>query len=51
MNEKAKTMSKYVNEDGNNFAWARGSTGAKHNQVRLEVFSDIFDFLEIEKEG
>ena len=45
MLHKAKTMSKYVNEDGNNFAWACGGTGSKHNQMRLKVFSDIFDKL------
>ena len=48
MHEKAKTMSKYVNDDGNNFAWACGSTGSKHNELRLKVFSDIFDEIGIE---
>ena len=51
MHTKAKTMTKYINREGNNFAWACGSTSAKHNQMRLKVFSDIFDRLEIEKEG
>ena len=45
--EKAKTETKYINEEGNNFAWACGSTGRKHNEMRLQVFSDIFDDLEL----
>lgn len=45
--EKAKTETKYINEEGNNFAWACGGTGRKNNEMRLSVFSDIFDTLEI----
>ena len=45
--EKAKTETKYINDEGNNFAWACGSTGRKHNEMRLSVFSDIFDTLQI----
>jgi hypothetical protein len=46
--QKAKTSTKYVNEDGNNFAWACGSTSGKHNEMRLKVFSDIFEDLGID---
>lgn len=47
MHHKAKSSSRYVDDEGNNFAWACGGTGRKHNELRLNVLRDIFTELDI----
>ena len=43
MHQDARNNQNLCNEDGNNFVWACGGTGAKNNALKMEVLTDILD--------
>lgn len=43
LHQDARKNPNLCNEDGNNFVWACGGTGAKNNALKMEVFTDILE--------
>jgi len=41
--QDARNNPNLCNEDGNNFVWACGGTGAKNNALKMEVLTDILE--------
>lgn len=43
LHKQARTNYDRVNEDGNNYVWACGGTGAKNNAFKMEVLTEILE--------
>jgi len=43
LHQDARNNPNLCNEDGNNFVWACGGTGAKNNVLKMEVLTDILE--------
>lgn len=43
LHQDARNNPNLCNEDGNNFVWACGGTGAKNNALKMEVLTDILE--------
>lgn len=44
--EKSYKDSSFINDDGNNYVWACGGLGAKNNEMKMKVLTNIMEYIE-----